>query len=97
MKMKHIAWFKRSRILPEGSAHISATVNDWGGENYLRSELFSTPQLERFGKKLARTHKLSPEILPYYLLKRLTDNETIITRCCYLLNAGKKNEYHARR
>ncbi|WP_449542462.1 GH36-type glycosyl hydrolase domain-containing protein [Enterobacter ludwigii] len=90
MKMKPIAWFKRSRFLPEGSAHISAPVNDSGGENYLRSELFSTPQLERFGKKLARTHKLSPEILPYYLLKRLTDNETIITRCCYLLNAGKK-------
>ena len=81
MKMKPIAWFKRSRFLPEGSAHISAPVNDSGGENYLRSELFSTPQLERFGKKLARTHKLSPEILPYYLLKRLTDNETIITRC----------------
>lgn len=90
MKMKPIAWFKRSRILPEGSAHISAPANDSGGENYLRSELFSTPQLERFGRKLARTHKLSPEILPYYLLKRLTDNETIITRCCYLLNAGKK-------
>jgi cellobiose phosphorylase len=46
--------------------------------------------MERYGQKLARSHKLSPDRQPYYLLKRLGDNETIITQNCYLLNAGKK-------
>jgi len=65
-----------------------------GGEpandNTIRAELFSTIQMERYGQKLARSHKLSPEKMPYYLLKRLEENEVIITRNCYLLNAGDK-------
>ncbi|QUG73505.1 cyclic beta 1-2 glucan synthetase (plasmid) [Erwinia sp. E602] len=90
MKTRLMAWFKRARILPEDSERVPFPANDTGGENDLRSELFSTPQLERFGQKLARTHKLSPDKLPYYLLKRLSDNEAVITQSCYALNAGKK-------
>ncbi|KQN55645.1 glycoside hydrolase family 94 protein [Erwinia sp. Leaf53] len=90
MKMKPVAWFKRARILPEDGERVPFPANDTGAENGLRSELFSTPQLERFGQKLARTHKLSRDKLPYYLLKRLSDNEAVITQSCYALNAGKK-------
>jgi hypothetical protein len=46
--------------------------------------------MERYGQKLARTHKVSPDKHPYYLLKRLGDNEAVITQNCYELNAGKK-------
>ena len=93
MKMNPRAWFSRSRILTNTSGHVSFPANDPTADNNnnLRSELFSTPQMERYGQKLARTHKLSPDKLPYYLLKRLGDNEAVITQNCYELNAGKKN------
>ncbi|MFK3704633.1 GH36-type glycosyl hydrolase domain-containing protein [Klebsiella sp. NPDC088457] len=56
----------------------------------IKTELFSTLQMERYGQKLARSHKLSPVRLPYYLLKRLDENEAVITRNCYMLNSGNK-------
>ncbi|MEQ6277153.1 GH36-type glycosyl hydrolase domain-containing protein [Kluyvera huaxiensis] len=90
MKMNPRAWFNRSFILTKKSGKVPFPANDPTGDNSLRSELFSTPQMERYGQKLARTHKLSPGKLPYYLLKRLEDNELAITQICYELNAGKK-------
>jgi cellobiose phosphorylase len=56
----------------------------------IKAELFSAEQMERYGQKLAHSHKLSSKKLPYYLLKRLEDNESVITSNCYLLNAGDK-------
>ena len=79
-------WRRDSRTVPP-----AAHGNDPASENSINAELFSTPQMERYGQKLARSHKLSPDRLPYYLLKRLGDNEKVITQNCYLLNAGKKS------
>ena len=45
----------------------------------LRSELFSSDQMEQHGKTLAGLHKLSPEYPPDQLLARLADNEGILT------------------
>ena len=45
----------------------------------LRSELFSSDQMEQHGKTLAALHKLSPEYAPDQLLARLADNEGILT------------------
>ncbi|WP_312061843.1 GH36-type glycosyl hydrolase domain-containing protein [Pantoea septica] len=90
MKMNPRAWLSRSRTPTNGPGYVTFPANDPAGENNLRSELFSMIQLERYGQKLARTHKLSPEKLPYYLLKRLGNNEVEITKNCYELNAGKK-------
>ncbi|MDF2524945.1 MAG: cyclic beta 1-2 glucan synthetase [Enterobacter mori] len=90
MKMIPRAWFNRSRIPKNAAENITFSANDPAGESSPRSELFSTVQMERYGQKLARTHKVSPDRHPYYLLKRLGDNEAVITQNCYELNAGKK-------
>jgi cyclic beta-1,2-glucan synthetase len=45
----------------------------------LRSELFSSDQMEQHGKTLAGLHKLSPGYAPDKLLARLADNEGILT------------------
>lgn len=89
MKMSLKSWRSRSRSLPP--VNVSALKgHEPVPENSLQAELFSTAQMARYGQKLARSHKLSPDKLPYYLLKRLDDNETVITQNCYDLNAGKK-------
>ncbi len=44
----------------------------------LRSELFSSDQMEQHGKTLAGLHKLSPEYPPDQLLTRLAENEEIL-------------------
>ena len=90
MKMNPRVWFNRSRIPMNAAENVTFSANDPAGESPPRSELFSTAQMERYGQKLARTHKLSPDKNPYYLLKRLGDNEAVITQNCYELNAGKK-------
>ena len=84
------AWFNRSHISMNATESVTFSANDPAGESSPRSELFSTVQMERYGQKLARTHKVSPDRHPYYLLKRLGDNEAVITQNCYELNAGKK-------
>ncbi|ACZ77398.1 glycosyltransferase 36 [Dickeya parazeae Ech586] len=57
----------------------------------IKAELFSRAQMERYGQKLAHSHKLSPTRQPYYLLQRLKDNEAMITRNCYVLNAAAQS------
>jgi len=96
MKMSLKSWRSRSRSLPP--VNVSALKgHEPVPENSLQAELFSTAQMARYGQKLARSHKLSPDKLPYYLLKRLDDNEAVITQNCYDLNAGKKSDDYARR
>lgn len=89
MKMNPRAWFSRAHPFTKIHGREPFPANDPTGENSLRPELFSALQMERYGQKLAHTHKLSPDKLPYYLLKRLGDNEAVITHNCYALNAGK--------
>ncbi|WP_447858344.1 GH36-type glycosyl hydrolase domain-containing protein [Enterobacter ludwigii] len=90
MNINPRAWLRRPRPLTQTPGWAPFPVNDPAGEIPLRPELFSTPQMERYGQKLARTHKISPDKLPYYLLKRLGENEAVITQNCYELNARKK-------
>ena len=49
------------------------------GEPPLRSELFTTEQMEQYGKTLAGLHFLGPKIdSEQQLLSRLAENETIL-------------------
>ena len=49
------------------------------GEPPMRSELFSTEQMEQYGKTLAGLHILEPKVDPdQQLLSRLDENETIL-------------------
>ncbi|MFC0225400.1 GH36-type glycosyl hydrolase domain-containing protein [Serratia aquatilis] len=59
--------------------------------NKIKAELFSVDQMERYGQRLARSHKLATRKTPYYLLKRLDNNEEILAECCLLLSNGKKS------
>lgn len=61
-------------------------------EEPLRVELFSTEQMERFGKTLASTHKLSTSPTKDYLLKRLADNEIVLAQARKLLSESLKNK-----
>lgn len=60
-------------------------------EEPLRAELFSSEQMERYGKTLASTHKLSTKPTHDHLLKRLADNETVLTEVRKLLSDSLKN------
>lgn len=91
MKFNLKQWLTASKSLelhPEISGGLGS---ESANESPIKAELFSAAQMERYGQKLARSHKLSTTKLPYYLLQRLEDNEAIITRNCYLLNAGEKS------
>jgi len=56
----------------------------------LRSELFSADQMEQYGRKLAASHKLSSEQHPDQLLKRLSENETVLADDLHLLTTAVK-------
>jgi cyclic beta-1,2-glucan synthetase len=62
-------------------------------EEPLRAELFSSEQMERYGKTLAQTHKLNPKPGKDHLLKRLTDNEIILHEVRRLLAESIKKKY----
>ncbi len=63
------------------------------GEAPLRSELFSTEQMEQHGKTLAGLHMLGPEVEPdQQLLSRLAENEAILLEVHELVSdAVKRN------
>jgi cellobiose phosphorylase len=57
----------------------------------LRSELFSTEQMEQYGKTLAGLHTLGPRVDPeQQLLSRLAENETILLEVHDLLSEAVK-------
>ncbi len=62
-------------------------------EEPLREELFSSEQMERFGKTLAVKHKLSSKPAKDHLLKRLADNETTLQEVRKLLTDSIKRKY----
>jgi len=80
-------WLKRHRDLPAppGSTKEDQTTVP------IQAELFSADQMERYGEKLAQSHRISSKKAPYYLLKRLAANETLLTRNCQILSTGDKN------
>ena len=62
-------------------------------EEPLRASLFSSDQMEHFGKTLAKTHKLSLKPAKDHLLKRLANNEKILHEVRKLLaNTIKQKE-----
>ena len=56
----------------------------------LRAELFSADQMERHGKTLAGSHRLSSRRARDQLLARLADNEGVLLEACNLLTAAVK-------
>jgi cellobiose phosphorylase len=62
-------------------------------EEPLREELFSSDQLDRFGKALAGKHALGKKPAKDHLLRRLADNETLLQEARKLLNDSIKRKY----
>ena len=62
-------------------------------EEPMREELFSSDQMERFGKTLATRHKLSTSPAKDHLLKRLADNEITLQEVRRLLTDSIKRNY----
>jgi cyclic beta-1,2-glucan synthetase len=58
----------------------------------LRSELFTTEQLEQHAQQLANAHHITHEQLPEQLLKRLSDNEDILFNTIKLLQQNIKEK-----
>jgi cyclic beta-1,2-glucan synthetase len=58
----------------------------------LRSELFSTEQMEQHAMYLAGTHQLSFESAPEQLLKNLDENEEVLLRVTHLLQNAVKEK-----
>lgn len=71
---------------------ISSAKRNYLHEEPLRAELFSSDQMERFGKTLAGTHKLSSKPTHDQLLKRLADNEIVLIKVRKLLSDSLKNK-----
>src|SRR3989304_4650281 len=61
-----------------------------GDEPPLRSELFSSDQMEQHGRTLAGSHKVSLTRAPDQLLTRLAENEGVLIGACNLLTAAVK-------
>ncbi len=66
-----------------------AEVND---KPPLRSELFSTEQMELHAQQVASMHTLSAEDAPELLLKRLAENEEILFHVTNLLHEAVRNK-----
>jgi cyclic beta-1,2-glucan synthetase len=62
-------------------------------EEPLKEELFSSDQMERFGRTLAAKHKLSPKPGKDHLLKRLAVNEILLQKVRKLLTDSIKRKY----
>jgi len=58
----------------------------------LRSELFTTDQMEQHAKFLAGSHELSYEQAPEQLVKRLSDNEEVLGKVTNLLHDAVKEK-----
>ncbi|MEK6657875.1 MAG: hypothetical protein AABY58_10595, partial [Nitrospirota bacterium] len=59
-----------------------------GDEPPLRSELFSSDQMEQHGKTLAGLHKLGLGRATDRLLTRLAENESVLTGACHVLTVA---------
>jgi cyclic beta-1,2-glucan synthetase len=72
---------------------VSDTKLTLSDEEPMREELFSSDQIEHFGKTLATRHKLSTNPAKDHLLKRLEDNENTLQEVRKLLTDSIKNNY----
>ncbi|OMQ22880.1 GH36-type glycosyl hydrolase domain-containing protein [Serratia oryzae] len=90
MKINFNRWFSRKPKLPLAAKERQPATDKRRDEATINAELFSIDQMERYGQKLARSHKLASKKTPYFLLKRLDDNEAVLTHSCHLLSTGGK-------
>jgi cyclic beta-1,2-glucan synthetase len=72
---------------------VSDTKLNYLNEEPMREELFSSDQMERFGKTLAARHQLSTKAAKDHLLKRLADNEITLQEVRKLLTDSIKRKY----
>jgi cyclic beta-1,2-glucan synthetase len=72
---------------------VSDTKLNYLNEEPMREELFSSDQMERFGKTLAKRHQLSTNPAKDHLLKRLADNEITLQEVRKLLTDSIKRKY----
>ncbi len=72
---------------------IGDTILNYLNEEPLREELFTTDQMERFGKTLAQKHKSNLNPPKVQLLKRLAHNEDTLQEVRKLLTDSIKNNY----
>ncbi len=89
MKLDLMLWFK-SKFPSLLSSKESSKFQDGRPDVAIKAELFSVDQMERYGQKLARSHKISHGKTPYYLLNRLAENEIVLTNSCHILSNGDK-------
>jgi cyclic beta-1,2-glucan synthetase len=76
-----------------GFFQVRDTNLNYLNEEPLREELFSSDQMERFGKTLASRHKLSTNPAKDHLLKRLENNEDTLQEVRKLLTDSIKKNY----
>jgi cyclic beta-1,2-glucan synthetase len=76
-----------------GFFQIRDTNLNYLKEEPLREELFSSDQMEHFGKTLATRHKLSTNPAKDHLLKRLENNEDTLQEVRKLLTDSIKKNY----
>lgn len=69
------------------------TTHNYQDEEPLRAQLFSSDQMESFGKTLAEMHKLSTKPAEDYLLRRLADNEEHLTEVRKLITDSIEKKY----
>jgi cyclic beta-1,2-glucan synthetase len=72
---------------------VSDTNLNYLNEEPLREELFSSDQMEHFGKTLATRHKLTTTPAKDHLLKRLANNEETLQEVRKLLTDSIKKNY----
>ncbi len=68
----------------------SIPLKDAFNEQPLRSELYSTDQMEQRGKHLAAIHKLTQDRPRNHLMTRLAENEAVLIDVCGRLTAALK-------
>ncbi len=91
MKMKRTAQDITSDFIASFKKHNFE--DNYLSEELLDAELFSFEQMDRFGKILAKKHTLSPKPAQDHLLKRLADNELLLSEVRKLINDSIKKKY----
>ncbi|GAB4507746.1 MAG: glucoamylase family protein [Sulfuricaulis sp.] len=87
MKVSSKTIFRNLRDIASFRGNRSASEYS-GDEPPLRSELFSSDQMDQHGKTLAGSHKLGLERTRDRLLARLAENESVLIGACKLLTAA---------
>lgn len=73
---------------------LETLARKYSYEQPLRSEIFSTKQMEAHAVSLAKWHEVDPNPNHDKLLKRLDENERILLQAYELLTEAAKDHYH---